>query len=257
MFWRFSFWAEDLAVLDRFEAPLVEWREEGEGYQIEGLVEDRADLELRLEILGLEATFEKLEEKNWLEENMKSFIPVEVGSFYIHGSNQMPKGKIPLMIDASGAFGSGHHESTCGCLMAIDKFACRRALDLGTGSGILAMAIAKRHGAEVVACDNDPDSVRIAKENMAANGVQALVLYSDGFSQIKGTFDLIVANILARPLCRMAEGFAGHLEKEGRVILSGLLVEQKESVKERFEEAGLHCIEELDLGQWSTLILRR
>jgi ribosomal protein L11 methyltransferase len=222
-----------------------------------------------LEISPPDISFNDLIEIDWVTENEKSFPSLQVASYYIYGSHlkeEKPKDKIPLLLDAEAAFGSGRHESTQGCLIAIDKLCnhikFKAPLDLGCGSGILAIALAKRLDTTVTASDIDPDSVRITKENATKNQVTNLEAYlSDGLNsselQAKAPFDLVVANILALPLCQLASSIAKNTILHASVILSGLLNEQKEMVISSYKEVGFNLIEAYSLGQWSTLVLKK
>jgi ribosomal protein L11 methyltransferase len=178
----------------------------------------------------------------WLERNRGDFPAQALGRFHVRGSH-LPRpsadGRIDLMIDAATAFGSGEHATTRGCLQAIDRLgrarAPRRALDLGCGSGILAIAIAKRFGRPVAASDLDHEAVKVTRANARLNGVGALVRARQGDGLARravggGRYDLIVANILAGPLIKLAPAFARRLAPAGRLVLSGLLETQESQV---------------------------
>ena len=212
-------------------------------------------------------TIEHLPERDWVSENLAGFPPIVVAGFCIHGSHARPTDKslTPIRIDAGPAFGSGEHATTEGCLVAIDRLAAdgrrvTRALDMGCGSGILAIAIAKRWpGARVLGVDIDAPSVRFAQEAVAANGVAAHVsiVEGDGYRAPDvarcGPFDLIVANILSRPLIEMAPDLARHAASGGTAILSGLLVDQAAQVIAAHEKQGLALVRRADLRGWATL----
>lgn len=253
------------------EAPKNSW-------VIEGVCQNDLKTEIitRLEIYSAlhaiavpEIHFQNLIEKDWVKENEKSFPSLQVASYYIYGSHlneEKPKDKIPLLLEAEAAFGSGRHESTQGCLMAIDKLCTehnfKSPLDLGCGSGILAIAIAKRLDVPVTASDIDPDSVRITKDNALKNNVKNITAYlSDGLDsnelQSKAPFDFVVANILALPLCHLAPQIARNTTNNAYVVLSGLLNEQKEMVSSAYNSAGFDLVEACILGEWSTLILKK
>jgi ribosomal protein L11 methyltransferase len=164
------------------------------------------------------------------------------------------------------AFGSGEHGSTRGCLRALERIAHRRPrriLDLGSGSGILAMAAARLLRRPVLATDHDPWSVRVAARNAAANGVGRLVRtrLADGWRSAAprrgGPYDLVLANILARPLCGMAKDLSLHLAPGGTAILAGLLAEQARMVLAAHRRRGLRLDFMLREGPWTTLVLRR
>ena len=209
-----------------------------------------------------------IREKDWITSNLKAFPPIEAGRFFIHGSHftdKIPAGHIALQLDAGMAFGTGEHATTQGCLLAIDfllkKRKFKRPLDLGCGSGILAIALAKSLHCSVAAFDIDPFAVEVAQHNVFLNQVGSYVRphISDGYrrrSVIKqGPYDLIVANILARPLVKMAAGLRSHLAPEGFVILSGLLEWQERMVLSAHYLQGLSLYRRLRIKGWSSLIL--
>lgn len=212
----------------------------------------------------------QLEPRDWVSENLAAFPPLAAAGFWIHGSHtDAPDNDLtPIVIDAGPAFGSGEHATTEGCLIAIDALAANiqvaRALDMGCGSGILAIAIAKRWpDATVLGVDNDPPSVRFAREAVAANGVAAQVTISesDGYASedvaSNGPYDLIAANILLRPLVAMAGDLAFHLAPGGTAVLSGLLVDQAEAAATAHEQQGLVLIDRHDLRGWTALVMRK
>lgn len=209
--------------------------------------------------------------KDWVSEVQQRFPPLSIGRFFVHGSfydKAVPPSRITLKVDAGMAFGSGEHETTTGCLLALEYLAKRGAvhapvLDMGSGSGILAMAAAKRCNVPVLATDIDVPSVRIAAENIRDNRVQRLVrsVWVDSFrrSVIRrhGAYRLIFANILARPLVRMSHGLAQHTAPGGYVILSGLLQRQERFVLNAYRRQGLTLVKRFPLGNWVTLLLHR
>lgn len=207
---------------------------------------------------------------DWLYRTAQSFPPQRIGRFWIHGSHVAeppPDGAVPIHLDAGQAFGSGEHESTRGCLLALDRLArqrrLKRVLDLGCGAGILAIAAAKCWPARVLAADNDPVAVAVASDNAARNGVAARVrcLLSDGYGSAvlrrAGPFDLILANILADPLCAMARATARNLAPGGVAVLSGLLERQADRVLAAHRPWGLRLREQIGQGPWVTLVLRQ
>jgi ribosomal protein L11 methyltransferase len=213
---------------------------------------------------------EPLPHKDWLAENLASFRPVRAGRYFVHPSHYAgvaPAGTIAIEIDAATAFGSGAHGSTYGCLSAIDclapKLARGPALDVGCGSGILAIAIAKLGCRRVVASDIDPEAVRVCRGNLRNNAVAARVeaICAGGLRdrriRAQGSYRLIVANILARPLMLLARDIAACLEDEGRIVLSGLLASQEPMVLAPYRRCGLMLDERITVDDWRTLILRR
>lgn len=219
--------------------------------------------------LGDFATTAVLED-DWVRQAAAQRGPVRVGRYFVHGAAErglVPPDTVPLEIEAGLAFGSGEHESTQGCLLALDWLARRRTprrvLDVGTGSGILAIAAAKTWPCRVVAVDIDRIAVAVAAENVVLNGVggRVSVYAGDGCRSIHvrraAPFDLVLANILADPLMAMARDLRASLRPGGYAVLSGLLDRQAPRVLEAYRAVGLHLAHRIDLGRWSTLILRR
>lgn len=240
---------------------------------------DRADLDTRLKVMAAsqgvpvpEVSLEELEDRDWTAEVLQSFKPIEAGRFVVHGSHLreadiIKPGQIGITVDAGQAFGSGEHGTTLGCLLAIDSLAksrrFRRPLDLGTGSGVLAIAAARIWPVTVVAADIDPRSVAVARENMVINRVsdRVRVLLSSGFDNPeltrRGPYDLILANILARPLAALAPDIKRHLAPGGMVVLSGLMVKQDAWVRNAYRRHGMVLVRRIVINGWVTLILRR
>ena len=213
---------------------------------------------------------EPQEEIDWLKRNQESFPPLRIGRYFVHGSHvedAPPPGSIPLLIDAATAFGTGEHATTEGCLRALGELARRgrrrRILDMGTGTGILAVAAAKTWHVPVLACDIDAHSVEVARENTRLNGVAPLVACrtSDGYAgtavRAGAPYDLVFANILARPLARMAPDLARHLAPGGIAVLSGLLASQERYVAAAHCTAGLVFRRRVAIKGWHTLVFQR
>jgi ribosomal protein L11 methyltransferase len=218
----------------------------------------------------MDLTVEPLAARDWVSENLKAFPPIAVAGFWIHGGHtRAPDATLtPIVIDTGPAFGSGEHATTEGCLVAIDDLAGKRtvgrALDMGCGSGILAIAMVKRWpDAIVLGVDNDPPSVRFAREAAVANGVAGTVRIVEGDGYLApevaelGPFDMIAANILSRPLIAMAPDLARHLAPGGNAILSGLLVDQAARVIAAHEDLGLDLTGRRDLRGWATLVMAK
>ena len=211
---------------------------------------------------------EKLEDRDWLAENQLAFPPLRIGRFFVYGSHdrgRVPSGAIGIMLDAATAFGTGEHPSTRGCLMALEHLARRRRfrypLDIGTGTGILAIATAKLLRREVLASDIDRGAVRVARQNLARNGVARLVRVrpAPGYRDRaigKSRHDLILSNILARPLAVMARDLARTIAPGGRAVLSGLLRRQEPIVLAPHRGCGIVLERRLVDAGWSTLVLR-
>lgn len=207
--------------------------------------------------------------EGWLARTRAAFPEQLVGrQFAIRGthlSGPPRPGRITLVLDAGLAFGSGEHGSTRGCLLALERVAYRRPrriLDMGTGSGILAMAAARLLHRSVLATDIEPWSVRVAATNARLNrlGGRTRFWLADGWRDRRvraGTpYDLVFANILARPLCLMASGLATHLAPDGTAVLSGLLRSQARAVEMAHRRRGLQLKGRVQVGAWTTLILR-
>lgn len=211
---------------------------------------------------------QKLPERDWLAENQLAFPPLRIGRFFVYGSHyrgRVPPAAIGIVLDAATAFGTGEHPSTRGCLAALEMLAkrlpLRRPLDIGAGTGILAIAAAKLLRRPLPARDIDPGSVAVARRNAARNRVASLVRpgRADGFRDPRlrrGRYDLIFANILARPLAVMAADLARHLAPGGRAVLSGLLRRQEPIVLAPHRSLGLALERRIVIDGWSTLILR-
>lgn len=209
----------------------------------------------------------KLPDTDWLAENRKSFPAMTIGGFFIHGSHLESSNDdslIPIQVDASLAFGTGEHATTRGCLEMIasleEPAKGASILDLGCGTAILAIAMAKLWQRDIWASDIDEDSVMMAWQNCIDNEVGSLVhtLHSNGFDhpvfEEQTPFSLIVANILAEPLCQLAPEMKKNITDNGKIILSGLLVEQKDRVVSAYEQQGFQLDQEKIIGEWATLL---
>jgi ribosomal protein L11 methyltransferase len=240
----------------------------GDLWRVEGFAEtlpDRAALAL-VEAVAGPLVIERMEERNWLAENQASFPPLRVGRFFVHGAHVAApprSGLWPILVDATTAFGTGEHPTTRGCLAALRHRRPRRVLDMGTGTGLLAIAAARAGARRVLAADIDAGSVRVARLNLERNGVAARVraIESDGYRdrRIAGAapFDLVFANILARPLARMAPDLARVLAPGGAAILSGLLARQEAFVLAAHRAQGLVLKRRIAVEGWHTLVLRK
>jgi ribosomal protein L11 methyltransferase len=220
---------------------------------------------------GVSAALERHETAadGWLARARAAFPEQNIGRFAIRGTHlarRAAPGRITLIVDAGAAFGSGEHGSTRGCLRALERIAHRRPrriIDMGTGSGILAMAAARLLRQKVLATDIDPWAVRVAAKNAAINGLASLVrpTLADGWRRRAvrsgGPYDLVLANILARPLAAMGRDLARSLAPGGTAILSGLLSRQAPMVLAAHRRLGLCLDFALREGEWTTLVLRK
>jgi len=213
---------------------------------------------------------EDTESEGWLARTYSSFPEQLVGRrFAVRGTHLGPghiSGRITLTLDAGVAFGSGEHGSTRGCLRAFESIAHRNPkgiLDLGTGSGILAMAAAALLHRKVLATDIDPWSVRVTRQNAALNHLTPLVrpVIATGWRHqdiVRGApYDLVFANILARPLCKMAADLAHHLAPGGIAILAGLLQSQERMVLAAHRRHGMKLYKRFHEANWTCLILEK
>jgi len=230
------------------------------------------------ELVGLAAggeiaggiAFDIVEAKDWVKATLEELVPVRAGRFIVHGQHdrtKVPPNKLGIEIEAALAFGTGHHGTTRGCLLLLDQvlkaYRPRRVLDLGTGTGVLAIAAAKALQIKVLASDIDPLSVKAARDNARLNGTGDLVqtVHATGFSAPefaqRGPFDLVLANILANPLRQMATPMARHLAPSALRILSGLLPHQAQSVIAAYRARGLNLERRIQIEGWSSLLLRK
>jgi ribosomal protein L11 methyltransferase len=285
--WRIAVEAPDsesaqaaIAALDTGGAVSAFETTPGGGWTIECLVleaPDRALIETRLALAWRDRTdappkltSERVPAQDWVGLNQASFPPIAAGRYFIHGSHfdgKVPISRIALLIDAATAFGTGEHGSTKGCLLALDALARRRRprriLDMGTGTGVLAIAAAKTWRCVVRASDIDAESVRVARHNAKRNGVASLVKFGRGPGYRSpdiargGAYDLILANILARPLARMAPDLARNLAPRGIAVLAGLLPRQEAYVLAAHRASGLHLVARATIEGWRMLILSR
>ena len=214
--------------------------------------------------------FDTVEAKDWVKASLEDLVPVPAGRFVVHGQHDRERvapNKVGIEIEAALAFGTGHHGTTRGCLLLLDHvlkaWRPRRVLDLGTGTGVLAIAAAKALHEKILASDIDPPSVQVARENARLNVSGHLVraIRATGFSAPQfaaaAPFDLVLANILANPLRQLAGQMARHLATSALVILSGLLTPQTTGVIAAYRARGLVPVRHLRIEGWSSLLLRK
>ncbi|HTO31864.1 MAG TPA: 50S ribosomal protein L11 methyltransferase [Pararhizobium sp.] len=213
---------------------------------------------------------EVIPDVDWIAKSLEGLSPVRAGRFLVHGSHDRDKvalNDIAIEIDAGQAFGTGHHGTTAGCLEVIETVMrsrkVRNALDLGTGSGVLAIAARKLKPVPVLATDIDPVATRVAAENVKRNGIATGIttITAPGFHSpafdTHGPFDMIIANILARPLIKMAPQLANHLAPGGSVILSGILASQRWKVLSAYNAQHLRHVRTIWRNGWVTIHLDR
>lgn len=223
----------------------------------------------RIQILSISA--EAIPATDWVAETQRLLPPVHAGRFIVHGSHDRSRicSQWGIEIDAGRAFGTAHHGTTKGCLLALDALAAiarpRSVLDLGTGSGVLAIAAARafRHRPKIGAVDIDPVAIAVARGNSLKNGAAADIRFFTGdgvtpsVAYSSAPFDIVIANILATPLIKLATRLRSLTKTGGTVILSGLLVMQAREVLARYRAVGFRLVSRTDLEGWVTLILRR
>ncbi len=224
-----------------------------------------------------EPLVERLADEDWVTLSQAGLEPIRAGRFFVHTPahrSDVPEGAVALEVDAGRAFGTGHHETTTGCLIALDRMkekglSFRNILDLGTGTGLLAFAALKLWPeARLAASDIDPVSIEVTEENAAINGIplgvgpgQVELAVAPGLEhgrlRARAPYDLIIANILAGPLIDLAPSIAGALEAGGRLMLAGLLEEQAEKVAAAYRRQGFMASFSILRGDWPTLVMRK
>ena len=261
---------EGEAAVAAFEGPGGRWHvtlhfaDAPDQARIRELVTNAAGADIAKDI-----AFDTVEAKDWVKATLEDLVPVLAGRFVVHGQHdraRVASNKIGIEIEAALAFGTGHHGTTRGCLLLLDHvlkaYRPRRVLDLGTGTGVLAIAAARALQENVLASDIDPLSVQVAQENARLNVAGHLVqaIPATGFSAPQfaqaGPFDLVLANILANPLRQLATPMVRHLAPSALVILSGLLTPQVTSVIAAYRARGLVPVRHLRIEGWSSLLLR-
>ncbi len=213
----------------------------------------------------------RMDDRDWVAQVRRELTPVEADRFFIYGAHdvdKVPGNAYGLLIEAAMAFGTGHHDTTRGCLLAMSRlakrgFAPRNVVDVGAGTGVLAMGAAKLWRKKALATDIDPIAARTARENAVANGLHpwiftgAAVGFDHPQARRRRPFDLALANILANPLKRLAPDMRAHIAPGGRAILSGILNRQADGVEAVYKRHGFRRDFKLVLGDWTTLTLRR
>lgn len=222
------------------------------------------------EVPSARAAVQKLDDNDWVAVSLAGLPAVHAGPFVVAGWHELAHlegGKIPVWIEAGPAFGTGHHGTTKGCLEALaielKRKRPQRVLDVGTGSGVLALAAVKYGAGFALGTDMDKESIRIAKENAKNNtaGRRLKLMHARGTGhrmiRAHAPYDLVLANILAKPLVSLAPEIARMVAKDGRVILSGLLTHQEPQVRAAYAGQGLTLVNRRRLNGWSTLVYAR
>jgi len=217
---------------------------------------------------ALRTAKERLADADWLAMALSGLPPVRAGRFFIYGVHdrgRAPVNAVNLRIEAGAAFGTGHHGTTVGCLLAYDRLLKRKrfqkVLDVGAGTGVLAIAASKTGSRAAVGTDIDPVSVRIGRENAKVNAVRARFVHASGLGhhavKAAAPYDLVFANILARPLIFLAQDIKGALKPGGTAILSGLLRTQERAVKAAYLSRGFRVERRIFRDAWCALVLVR
>ncbi len=271
----------ELVFSELLDSAATSYRRDDDGnWQIEALFTFIPDMEAINQLLAsvcrqeqtasLSLTVTALKKRDWLAENRATFPALHIGRFWVHGSHiktPRPAASLPLLIDAARAFGSGTHPTTEGCLRAIQMIRHAKPshiLDMGCGSAILAMAAARLWSSSVItAVDNDPIALRVAAKNRALNKIapaRMRLFISHGFcSRLVcdcTRYDLVLSNILAGSLTRMARDLAARLQSDGWLVLSGILSKQAVRVEAAYRAQNMRLWQRIYLGGWTTIIMR-
>jgi ribosomal protein L11 methyltransferase len=226
---------------------------------------------------GTQPEVEQVEDRDWVTLSQQGLEPIRAGRFFVHTPahrGEAPSDAIPLEIDAGRAFGTGQHETTSGCLVALSRLKAGGAavadlVDLGTGTGLLAFAALKLWpAARAAASDNDPVAIEVSEENAAINRVklgrargQLELLVAEGMEhprlEARAPYDLVIANILAGPLIDLAPSVSKAIAPGGRLILAGLLDHQAPAVAAAYRRQGMMLTGRVERGEWPTLIMRK
>jgi ribosomal protein L11 methyltransferase len=277
---------EDIAQFATLESPpvLMTSEADGDAWRMDAYFAaepSQADIDLLLALApsarGATPKAEKLEDEDWVTLSQAGLEPIRAGRFFVHTPahrDEVPPGAIAFEIDAGRAFGTGQHETTTGCLIALDRLrttgaAISNLADIGTGTGLLAFAAMRLWpAARAIASDIDPVAVAVAAENAAVNAIpigrargQLELAVAAGMDhprlEDRAPYDLLIANILAGPLIELAPSLAGALAPGGRLILAGLLDHQAGAVAAAYRRRGMMASSRILRGDWPTLIMRK
>jgi ribosomal protein L11 methyltransferase len=251
---------------------ILEEDEDHDVWRIDAFPTSDVERSAAVEVLGgysdLRVATEKLADADWLAMALSGLPPVRAGRFFVYGAHDRglaPASTVNLRIEAGAAFGTGHHGTTVGCLLAFDRLLKARrfprVLDVGCGTGVLAIAAARTGSRTALGTDIDPVSARIANENANLNGAGARFIHAAGLNDTRvragAPYDLVFANILAPPLVALSQDIRGALRPGGVAILSGLLRTQERRVLAAYLSRGFRLVRRLHRDAWATLVLRR
>jgi len=277
---------EDIAQFAAMDAPpvLMTSEADGDAWRMDAYFEsepDAADIALLRSLApsagGAQPVAEELGDADWVTLSQAGLEPIRAGRFFVHTPahrDSVPPGAIAFEIDAGRAFGTGQHETTTGCLIALDRLKASGArianlADIGTGTGLLAFAAMRLWpAARAIASDIDPVAIEVAAANAAVNGIgigrargRLELIVAPGMDhrrlRDRAPYDLLIANILASPLVDLAPALAGALAPGGRLILAGLLDHQAQSVAAAYRRQGMAAVARIDRGDWPSLVLRK
>lgn len=278
----------DIAPLAGLDPPPVlmtsEAEPDGEQWRLDAYFDaepDAATVDLLQSLVPSSSAFaplvERIEDQDWVTLSQQGLEPIRAGRFYVHTPahrHSIPADAVPLEIDAGRAFGTGQHETTTGCLLALDQLKQKGAnfgniVDVGTGTGLLAFAALKLWpAAHIAASDIDPVSIEVTEENAGINRISlgrarghVELAVAPGLEharlQARAPYDLVIANILAGPLIDLAPSLAGALQAGGRLVLAGLLDHQAEKVASAYRRQGMMASFRVTRGEWPTLVMRK
>ncbi len=284
---KYAFLDSFVEALEKFSNNIVYFEKEGSRtvesmpedlWQIYVYLEEKPDLKeiqkeislvaLRLNIDDPDLILSLVDDKDWVSEVQKNFVPINAGKFFIHTSNykdELPIEKIAIEMNAGRAFGTGEHETTSGCLKALselDDSAFNNCLDMGCGSGILAIAMTKLWKSRVIAVDLDEQAVLVTNENLKLNHAESVITgqsngYHSALVNNNAPYQIITANILSAPLIAMAADAYRYLDKNGLIILAGFILSQEQDVLNAHLEQGLVFVKRIDDINWPVLIMKK